>query len=257
VLGGITLELWPAIDIRAGRCVRLLRGQFSEETEYGDPLAQAEGFVADGASRLHVVDLDAARGGAESNRNVVLRITSSVNVPVQVGGGVRDESAAAALFDAGVARVVVGTVAVEQPDVLASMADRFPSRIVVGLDHRAVARNGGVARREVAVRGWVDSGYLSLDEALRRLEGLLLAGVVVTDIERDGTRAGPDLAGLAHVLAVSALPVIASGGVASASDLSRLAALGSGERRLDGAVVGRALLSGGLSIKEAVAACAS
>ena len=252
----MTLDLWPAIDIRAGRCVRLLRGQFSEETEYGDPLAQAEAFVREGACRLHVVDLDAARGGGESNRSIVLRITSSVKVPVQVGGGVRDEIAAAALLDAGVARIVVGTVAVERPEVLARMVDRWPSQIVVALDHRS-GGDGCAGGREVAVRGWVEPGSLSLDEALQRLEGLSLAGLVVTDIERDGTGEGPDLAGLAHVLAASGHAVIASGGVAKASDLAELAALGSGERRLDGAIVGRALLSGGLSIEEAVAACAS
>lgn len=251
----MTLELWPAIDIRAGRCVRLLRGQFSSETVYGDPLEQAEAFVAAGASRLHVVDLDAAREGGSPNRPVVLRIASLAGVPVQVGGGVRDESAARALLDRGVARVVVGTAAIENPELVARMADRWPGQVVVGLDHRSVEGPGGTARCEVAVRGWAESGGLELSEALRGLEDLRLAGVVVTDIDRDGTGAGPDLVGLSQVLAWTRLPVLASGGVAGSSDLAALARLGTASRRLAGAVVGRALVSGMLSIPEAVAAC--
>ncbi len=251
----MTLELWPAIDIRAGRCVRLLRGQFCSETVYGDPLEQAEAFVSAGASRLHVVDLDAAREGGSPNRHVVVRIASCAGVPVQAGGGIRDESAAAGLLDAGVARVVVGTVAVENPEVLVGMVERWPGQVLVGLDHRSVAGPAGEVRREVAVRGWVVSGGLELEAALQRLAGLPLGGVVVTDIDRDGTGAGPDLAGLAHVLAVTGLAVVASGGIAGISDLAALAGLGAAGRRLDGAIVGRALLSGALSISEAVAAC--
>ena len=252
------MDLWPAIDIRAGRCVRLLQGRFSDETEYGDPLEQAEAFHAAGASRLHVVDLDAARGAGESNRKDVLRIAATVGVPVQAGGGIRDERTAEALLDGGVSRVVIGTVAVEQPDALARMRGR------VGRTRSSWASTTGrspgpgcAARREVAVRGWLESGGLDLDEALRRLQALSLAGVVVTDIDRDGTGAGPDLAGLKHVLASTGLPVIASGGVAGASDLAELARLEAGGRRLDGSIVGRALLSGALSIEEAVAACGS
>ena len=152
-------------------------------------------------------------------------------------------------------RIVVGTLAVEHPELLARMVDRWPGQFLAGLDYRTVAWPGGEATRELAVRGWIESGRVELDEVLRRLEDLSLAGVVVTDIDRDGTGDGPDLAGLAHVLAVTGLPVIASGGVAGSSDLARLAELGVGERRLAGAVVGRALLSGALSIEEAVAAC--
>lgn len=249
------MELWPAIDIRAGKCVRLLRGQFSSETVYGDPLEQAEAFVAAGASRLHVVDLDAAREGGAANRHVVLAIASSCGVPVQAGGGVRDQAAAAALLNGGVARVVVGTLAVEQPEALARLAEQWPGRVLVGLDHRPAAGPDGSVRREVAVRGWVGSGGVSLEACLRRLEDLPLGGVVVTDIDRDGTGSGPDLEGLAEVLAFCGLPVFASGGIAGTSDLVALAGLGAGTRSLAGAIVGRALLSGALSILEAVAAC--
>jgi phosphoribosylformimino-5-aminoimidazole carboxamide ribotide isomerase len=253
----VTLELWPAIDIRAGRCVRLVRGQFSSETVYGDPLAQAEAFVAAGASRLHVVDLDAAREGGSPNREIVLDIASRVEVPVQAGGGVRDETAAGALLEAGVARVVVGTAAVERPEVLAAMVERWPGRVLVGLDHRLASGPDGAPRREVAVRGWVASGGLDLGAALANLEGLALAGIVVTDIDRDGTATGPDLAGLEQVLGRAVLPVVASGGVASVFDLAALKGLSTAGRRLAGVIVGRALLSGQISLQEAVVACES
>jgi phosphoribosylformimino-5-aminoimidazole carboxamide ribotide isomerase len=249
------LKLWPAIDIRGGKCVRLLQGRFSSETEYGDPLEQAEALVAAGAERLHVVDLDAARGGGSPNRETVLRIATRAGVPVQSGGGVRDESAAAALLEGGVARVVVGTVAVERPEVLARVVRRWPGRVLVGLDHRRAAGPDGAPRREVAVRGWVAHANLDLGAALERLEGLELAGVVVTDIDRDGTGSGPDLAGLTEVLASSTHRVIASGGVATGSDIAALSGLAAGGRRLDGVIVGRALLSGSLSMREAVTAC--
>lgn len=251
------MHLWPAIDIRGGRCVRLLRGEFSSETVYGDPLELAKAFVAAGASRLHVVDLDAARGGGAPNRDIVLGIAAAVGVPVQVGGGVRDEGAAAGLLEAGVARVVVGTVAVEWPEVLARMVERWPERIVVGLDHRTVTGPDGISRREVAVRGWVARARVELDAALQSLGAMGLAGVVVTDIDRDGTGTGPDLAGLEHVLRSTALPVLASGGVARASDLAVLSALRAGNRELAGVIVGRALLAGSVSMAEAVSACGS
>jgi phosphoribosylformimino-5-aminoimidazole carboxamide ribotide isomerase len=250
------LELWPAIDVRAGRCVRLLRGEFSSETVYGDPLEQAVAFVAAGAARLHVVDLDAAREGGAPNREIVLRIAAEAGVPVQAGGGVRDLDAAAALLEAGVARVVVGTVAVTRPEVLAAMVDRWPGRIAVGLDHRAARGGDGGLRREVAVQGWVADGGLELENALRRLEGLPLAGVVVTDIDRDGTAAGPDVPGMRSALSSTELPVIASGGIGSITDLMVLKGLAVAGRQLTGVIVGRALLSGTFSVEEAVAACA-
>jgi phosphoribosylformimino-5-aminoimidazole carboxamide ribotide isomerase len=235
--------------------VRLLRGEFSAETVYGDPLEQAEAFVAAGASRLHVVDLDAARDGGTPNRDIVLRIAAGAGVPVQAGGGVRDESLAAALLEAGVARVVVGTAAVRQPALLARMAERWPGQVVVALDHRAVPGSDGILVREVAMEGWLAYGGLELDTALVALEGLPLGGVVVTDIDRDGTGLGPDLAGLGHVLGLTAHPLVASGGVASSSDLTALARLAVAGRRLSGVIVGRALVSGALSVGEAVAAC--
>ena len=248
------MELWPAIDILGGRCVRLVRGEFSSETVYGDPIEQAEAYVAAGAERLHVVDLDAARDATASNRAIVLDICERAGVPVQSGGGVRDEAAAAGLLEGGVARVVVGTLAVESPELVGRIASMWPGRVLVGLDHRPAPALGGT-RRVVAVRGWVADGGLELGAALARLEGLSLAGVVVTDIDRDGTGTGPDLGGLGEVLEASELAVIASGGVASAADIAALAGLRAGGRRLSGVIVGRALLSGVLTLEQAVAAC--
>lgn len=243
------MRCYPAIDIRGGRCVRLLRGDFSAETEFGDPLEVARGYAAAGAEWLHVVDLDAARTGEPANRQLVLAIAAGVDAKVQAGGGVRDEASAAALLDAGVARVVLGTVAVEQPALAEALAERHPGRMALALDDRGEAG--------VAVRGWGVASGLAASDLLGRLGGAPLGAVVVTSVARDGTLAGPDLEGLAHVLAATDLPVIASGGVGGAADLRALAALRSGGRMLEGAVVGRALLSGALDIGEALAACAS
>jgi phosphoribosylformimino-5-aminoimidazole carboxamide ribotide isomerase len=247
------MELWPAIDIREGRCVRLQRGDFSLETPFGDPELVADEYVSSGAERLHIVDLDAALTGVGANRELIGRIIARARVPVQVGGGVRDEVAAEALIDLGVARVVIGTLAVEDAALLERLSERWPGRFVAGLDYR---RNAA-GELQVAVRGWTQPSGRTVTEMLPQLGELQLAAVVVTDIDRDGTGDGPDLAGLAAVLRQSRLPVVASGGVANAPDLERLAALEvAGGRRLGGAIVGRALLSGQLSLVDALVACA-
>lgn len=254
------MDLWPAIDIRDGRAVRLLRGDFDAETRYGDPVAVAESYVAAGARRLHLVDLDAARTGEPVNRSVIAALVSRVGaaVAVQVGGGVRSVAAAEALFGLGVERVVLGTVAVEQPGLLAFVAQRWPGRVVAGLDYRRLASGA----KELALRGWSEgSGRLLADVVISlaetELDGVELAGVAVTDISRDGTGAGPDVATLLELLAISAVPVVASGGVASSSDLQDLAGVAAAGRTLDGVIVGKALLSGVMSMAEALAACAA
>jgi len=245
------VQLWPAIDIRDGRCVRLTQGDFDRETSYGDPLLVAEEYVRAGAERLHVVDLDAARSGVPVNRDVIGAIVARLGVPVQVGGGVRDEPAAAALVSLGASRVVLGTAAVKEPDLLERLASRWPERIVAGLDYRRDA--AGIP--EVAVHGWTEPSGRSLADVLARLREAELAGVVVTDIARDGTGDGPDLTGLEAVLGWARQPVVASGGVATAGDLWQLARLEAGGRRLQGVIVGRALLSGRLPLADAMAAC--
>jgi phosphoribosylformimino-5-aminoimidazole carboxamide ribotide isomerase len=235
------IELYPAIDLRGGRCVRLYQGDYGRETVYGDdPVAQALAFEAEGAAWIHVVDLDAARTGEPVNRSVVAAIAAAVSVPVQTGGGVRDEAAAEALIDAGVARVVLGTAALEQPELVRRLAPRFP--VAVGLDARG---------REVAVRGWELGSGRDLLDVTAEFADAGVAALVVTEIGRDGTLEGPDLEGLAAVLDATAVDVIASGGVGTLDDLRALDRLAVGERRLTGVIVGRALYEGAFTLTDA------
>lgn len=243
------MELYPAIDLRAGRAVRLHQGDYGQETVYGDdPVAVAESFAAAGARWIHVVDLDAARTGEPRNRAVVAAICAAVGpagVSVQSGGGVRSEEAAAALADAGVARVVVGTAAMEDPALVGRIAGRQPA--AVGLDGRS---------GEVAVRGWLQGSGASVLDVLPRFEQAGVAAVVITEISVDGTLAGPDLAGLAAALGRTALPVVASGGVGSLDDLHALDSLEVGGRRLAGAITGKALYEGRFTVADALGALA-
>jgi phosphoribosylformimino-5-aminoimidazole carboxamide ribotide isomerase len=248
------MECIPAIDVRDGRSVRLLQGDYAKETVYGDPVDQARTYAEGGASRLHVVDLDGARSGNGENDAVIAAIAAAVSIPIEVGGGVRSIERASTLLVYGVDRVVMGTAAVEEPDLLAEIAARFPGRVAVGLDHRSVTADG-VTRRELAVRGWEVGSGLDLAEVLAKMAALELAGVIVTDIGRDGTLAGPDLAGLASVLEATKHRVIASGGVGTVADLRALKELGSPARRVDAVIVGKALLSGAISLEEAITAC--
>ncbi|HEY5272324.1 MAG TPA: 1-(5-phosphoribosyl)-5-[(5-phosphoribosylamino)methylideneamino] imidazole-4-carboxamide isomerase [Acidimicrobiales bacterium] len=248
------MECIPAIDVRNGRSVRLLRGDYAAETLYGDPLDQALAYEAGGASRLHVVDLDAARSGVGKNDEVVARIAATLSIPIEVGGGVRSLERTATLFGLGVDRVVIGTLAIEEPAVLRALAERFPGQIAVGLDHRSVTSDG-VVRRELAVRGWEVGSGVDLEQFLVELESVALAAVIVTDIARDGTLEGPDLVGLEAVLCQSCHAVIASGGVGGVDDLTALKSLGSSTRGIAGVIVGKALLSGAISLAEAIATC--
>ena len=257
------MELYPAIDIRGGGAVRLAQGDFDRQSDYGDPVALARRFAAAGAPWLHVVDLDAALAGRPGNRPTVLAIAAAVDIPVQSGGGVRSEADVDELLSGGVARVVLGTAALDDPQLVQAMAGRHPGRVAVGIDYRLDA--GGVT--EVAVRGWEQGSGRTVDDVLAGLAGAGVSAVIVTAIERDGMLTGPDLDGLRAVLAVTEIPVIASGGVGAASDVEALARLevasgpsragnGSGARRLSGVITGRALVDGRMSVEEGVAACA-
>lgn len=238
------MDLLPAIDIHAGRCVRLLRGDFDQETVYADdPVDVARGFGRSGARWIHVVDLDATRQGEPVHLDLVGRVCRSVASAVQVGGGVRSAAAAEALLEAGTRRVVLGTAAVEVPELVDELARCHPGRIAVGLD----VRDGAVA-----VRGWEEDSGTPAGALLERFARSGVAAVVCTEIGRDGTMEGPDLAGLARLLAASPIPVIASGGVGSLLDLRRLALLRAGGRDLAGVVVGRALYEGRFAADEAL-----
>ncbi|MFM8378344.1 MAG: 1-(5-phosphoribosyl)-5-[(5-phosphoribosylamino)methylideneamino]imidazole-4-carboxamide isomerase [Planctomycetia bacterium] len=236
------MELWPAIDLRGGRCVRLLQGDYDRETVFGDdPVAMARQFVAAGARRLHIVDLDGAKAGAPVQAGLVERIVQAAGVPCQIGGGIRTLDTARRYADAGVARVVVGSIAIEQPHLLDELAAALPGRIVLGLD----ARDG-----RVAVRGWIETSPLTALDVARRHEHLPLAALVYTDIATDGTLGGPNLAALRDMVNAVKLPVVASGGIATAADLVQVAKVGAA-----GCIVGRALYDGGLSLTAAATAC--
>jgi phosphoribosylformimino-5-aminoimidazole carboxamide ribotide isomerase len=289
------MELYPAVDIRDGTAVRLTQGDFDRQREYGDPATLAGRFVDAGARWLHVVDLDAARAGRPVNRATVLAIARSVDASVEAGGGVRTEADVEELLEGGVARVVLGTVVLDDMDLVHRVAARFTGRVAVGIDYRL----GADGRSEVAVRGWEQGSGRTVDAVLGELAGSDVAAVIVTAIARDGTLEGPDRAGLEEVLGATAIPVIASGGVGTAADLRALAHMqievaeasgpegstgrGSGDdwsaehgssvgdgasgqrgqggqggqvRRLAGAITGRALVDGRLTVEEGLAACA-
>lgn len=236
------MELFPAIDIRAGRVVRLSQGEAARETAYHeDPVAQAERFIATGARWIHVVDLDRAFGGGD-NLAVIRRLVSAAaaRVRIQVGGGIRSLDALRAVLDLGISRAVLGTAAIIDPALVpAALADAGGDRIAVGLDTR-----GGM----VAIRGWVETTELFVDEVCRRVLREGAKTVIYTDVSRDGMLTGPDLEGATRLQALGA-SVIASGGVASLEDLVAVRAAG-----LAGAIVGRALYEGRFTLEAALAA---
>jgi len=237
----VPCRLYPAIDVRAGRVVRLTQGDYDRETSYGDdPVAVAVAFAQAGATWIHVVDLDAARSGDPVNRPVVAAITAAVAgvARVQTGGGVRTLDDVAALAQAGVARVVMGSAAVAHPELVAQAAQVVP--VAVGLDHR-----GG----ELAVHGWTDASGVSLTEALAWFTDCASA-YIITDIGRDGMLTGPDVHGLRAAAQATTVPVIASGGVATLADIALLAAVPG----IAGVITGRALYEGRFDVVEALVA---
>jgi phosphoribosylformimino-5-aminoimidazole carboxamide ribotide isomerase len=251
------MDLYPAIDIRDSGAVRLTQGDFDRQQDSGDPVDLANRFAAAGARWLHVVDLDAARTGRAVNRRTVLDIAAAVGIPVQCGGGVRTADDVEELLGGGVARVVLGTVALDDPDAVAKLAATRPGQVAVGVDYRMT----GEGRSEVAVRGWEQGSGRTVEDLLAQLAGTGVAAVIATAIDRDGMLGGPDLDGLVGVLASTDLPVIASGGVSGVEDIVALAGLrgpatGRERGRLAGVVSGKALVDGRMTVEEGVAACA-
>lgn len=222
----------PAIDLRGGRCVRLVQGDYARETVFADdPVEAARGWQAAGARMLHVVDLDGAREGVPAQRDVIGAIVAALDIPVQVGGGVRSVAHGAALFGAGVARVVIGTAAIEQPEIVKTLlADYGPERVVVGVD----ARDG-----MVATRGWTETSDVPAEALIISMREQGIRRVVYTDIERDGTLVSPNVEAIVRVAGLG-VAVVASGGVASREHLRQLATIPG----VDEAIVGRALYTG-------------
>ncbi|MGK2929941.1 MAG: HisA/HisF-related TIM barrel protein [Acidimicrobiales bacterium] len=241
------MDLYPAIDLRGGKVVQLVQGDFDREAVHADdPVEVALAFEAAGVPWIHMVDLDAARTGEAHNRDLIARVCEAVSIPVQAGGGVRSVDAARALADAGVTRVVMGTAAVQDPELVEAVAAAQP--VALGLDVRG---------REVSIKGWTEGSGLDIAETLGRLNGSGAAAVVVTQIQGEGLLGGPDLDGLAELLALTDLDVIASGGVGNLVHLVALAGLERAGRRLSGAIVGTAIYEGLVDIAAAVAALAS
>ena len=238
------MEVIPAIDLLEGRCVRLYQGDYERSQVFHDnPVEVARQWVEQGATRLHVVDLDGAKEGRSANLPAIEAIVRTVSVPVQVGGGLRDRSSVTQLLNLGVERAILGTVAVEAPDLVREICQAFPGQIAVGID----ARNG-----KVATRGWLETSEIAAIELARQVAQQGAVAIIYTDIQRDGTLSGPNLPALREMAAAVDLPVIASGGVSSLTDLLSLLALE--PLGVVGAIVGRALYTGEVNLEEAVRA---
>ena len=242
VAKGRPMILYPAIDLKDGRCVRLLRGDMAQATVFGeDPAAQARSFEAAGCRWLHIVDLNGAFAGRPINGAAVEAIIAAVQIPVQLGGGIRDMGTVESWLERGVARVILGTAAVRDPELVRAAAKAHPGRIAVGIDARA---------GRVAVEGWALTTDVTATELARIFEDAGVAAIVYTDIARDGAMEGPNGAATAALARAVAIPVIASGGVSSMDDLRALKESGAA---LDGVISGRALYEGKLDPAEAAA----
>lgn len=238
------MEIIPAIDILDGKCVRLYQGDYARSQVFSDrPVAVARQWVEQGATRLHLVDLDGAKAGKPVNQQAIAEIVQAVSVPVQVGGGLRDLDSVSQLLNLGVERAILGTVAVEQPQLIQQLCQAFPERIVVGID----ARNG-----KVATRGWTETSSAEATELAQQVAAFGVAAIIYTDIQRDGTLGGPNLDALRSVACAVEIPVIASGGISSITDLLSLLALA--PLGVQGAILGRALYTGAISLSEALQA---
>ena len=241
------MDVIPAIDLLEGRCVRLYQGDYARSQVYNDnPTEVARQWVEQGATRLHVVDLDGAKAGKPVNTKAIEAIVQAVPVPVQVGGGLRDRDGVAQMINIGVQQVILGTAAVEDHPLVEQLCEEFPGKIVVGID----ARNGWVA-----THGWLETSEVAATELAQQMAELGVATIIYTDIHRDGTLIGPNLDALRELAGSVSIPVIASGGVSSITDLLSLLALEPlGVRSV---IVGRALYTGDVSLKEAVQAICS
>ena len=237
-------NVFPAIDLIDGKCVRLLQGEYSNETQYNDdPISQALSFQEEGASWIHVVDLDAARTGIANNTSVIENIVSRLEIPIQVGGGIRSLEVARSLFDLGATRVVIGTAAIDTPSLVEEAA--VIGRVAVGIDLR---------NKKVATHGWRTETDLSYMHLFERFQEIDVDAYIVTHIERDGTLEGPDIDAYKELVSSTAKDVIASGGVGSADDLRDLSRLSVDGKTLSGVIIGRAIYEGKFSLSEAIEA---
>jgi phosphoribosylformimino-5-aminoimidazole carboxamide ribotide isomerase len=238
------MQIWPAIDIRGGKCVRLVQGDYARETVFGeDPAEMARRWVGEGAECLHLVDLDGARSGKVANWATIEAILTATNVPCELGGGVRDEPTIARLLELGLARVVLGTAALADPAWVRRACRKFPGRIALGIDAR-----GG----RVATEGWRTTSDTTAVELASAFAHEPLAAIIYTDIETDGTLGGPNFTAIEEMAHAVELPVVASGGITTLEDVCRLA-----EMPLAGCIIGRALYEGKFKLADALAQASS
>ena len=238
------MEIIPAIDLLGGACVRLHQGDYNQVTRFiDDPVAQALSWQEQGATRLHLVDLDGAKSGDPVNDASVRAITAALTIPVQLGGGVRSVERAESLLACGLDRVILGTAAIENPALVGELASKYPNRIIVGID----ARDG-----KVATRGWIEESNVEATTLAKELSQVGIAAIISTDIATDGTLAGPNLDALRSMAEASSVPVIASGGVGCMADLLALLALE--PHGVSGVIVGRALYDGRVMLREGIEA---
>lgn len=239
------MEAIPAVDLKGGRCVRLRQGRMDDETIFSDdPVAMARRWQDTGAKRLHVVDLDGAVQGVPANADVIKKICTALDIPVQLGGGVRDLDGLAAALDLGVDRVILGTMAAKEPETALEAARRFPGRVVIGID----AWDG-----KVAVAGWTETSELDFLEAGKRFDAQGVAAIIFTDISRDGMHSGPNLESTASLCKAVSVPVIAAGGVHDLDDVKRM--LEMEPLGLAGFITGRAIYEGTLDLAQALDLC--
>lgn len=238
------MDVIPAIDLLEGRCVRLYQGDYAQAETFNDnPVAVAQQWVEQGATRLHVVDLDGAKVGHPVNLAAIAAIAQAVDIPIQVGGGLRDRQSVADLLAVGVQRAILGTIAVEQPQLVRQLGQEFPQQIIVGIDAR-----GG----RVATRGWLETSEVLATDLAQQLADSGAAAIIYTDIHRDGTLQGPNLEALRELATAINIPVIASGGMSSVTDLLNLLALE--PLGVSGAIVGRAIYTGDIELQAAIRA---
>ena len=235
------MKIYPAIDIRDGKCVRLMQGELTRSTEYGDPIDMAKRWEDEGAYYLHVVDLDAAFSGTFVNQDIITKLVQSIKIPVQMGGGVRTkEDIRVRLDDAGISRVILGTVAVEEPELVEWAVGRYKDRIAVGID----AKEGNVA-----IKGWAESSGIDPVKLASEMHQRGVDNIIYTDISKDGMMEGPNLEKTELIVKKTWMNLIASGGISSLEDIRKVRATGA-----SGCIVGRALYDGAFTLQDAMKA---
>jgi len=238
------MEIIPAIDLLDGNCVRLNQGNYNKVTQFNsDPVEQALIWQSAGAGRIHIVDLDAAKTGKPINDNKIQAIKKAIDIPLQIGGGIRSIDRVEELLNYGIERVILGTIAIENPDLVKELSVKFPKKIIVGIDSK---------QGKVATRGWLNQSETNSNDLARSLSSLDLAAIISTDISTDGTLKGPNLDALREIAQATKIPIIASGGVGSIADLLALTSLD--RYGINSVIIGRALYDQTIDLKEAIKA---